>query len=58
MAAISLLGRGTVEEKILALQDRKRGLADQLLSGSKDGDGGHLITAEDLDVLFQPLDMA
>ena len=49
-----LLGRGTVEEKILALQDRKRGLADQLLTGKK-GDGSHLITADDLDVLFQPL---
>jgi len=50
-----LLGRGTVEEKILALQDRKRGLADQLLSGSKSEHGDHLITAADLDVLFQPL---
>jgi SNF2 family DNA or RNA helicase len=50
-----LLGRGTVEEKILALQDRKRGLADQLLSGGKSEQGDHLITAADLDVLFQPL---
>lgn len=50
-----LLGRGTVEEKILALQARKRGLADQLLGGGGAADGGHLITAEDLDVLFQPL---
>ncbi len=51
-----LLGRGTVEEKILALQDRKRGLADELLAGRKDEGGGHLITADDLDVLFQPLE--
>ncbi|HRP96087.1 MAG TPA: DEAD/DEAH box helicase [Rhodocyclaceae bacterium] len=50
-----LLGRGTVEEKILALQARKRGLADQLLAGRGDEAGGHLITAEDLDVLFEPL---
>jgi SNF2 family DNA or RNA helicase len=53
-----LMTQGTVEEKILALQNRKRGLADQLLRGSG-GDvgegGGHLITANDLDVLFQPL---
>ncbi|MFA7607500.1 MAG: DEAD/DEAH box helicase [Rhodocyclaceae bacterium] len=50
-----LLGRGTVEEKILELQSRKRGLADQLLGGGKDDGKGHLLTAEDLDVLFQPL---
>jgi superfamily II DNA or RNA helicase len=55
-----LMTQGTVEEKILALQNRKRGLADQLLKqgGSGKGDdagGGHLITAGDLDVLFQPL---
>ena len=50
-----LLGRGTVEEKILALQERKRGLADQLIRAQHDGEGGHLITAADLDVLFEPL---
>jgi SNF2 family DNA or RNA helicase len=55
-----LMTQGTVEEKILALQNRKRGLADQLLkqggSGKEDdAGGGHLITAGDLDVLFQPL---
>ena len=46
-----------MEEKILALQNRKRGLADQLLKqGGESGEGGgHLITASDLDVLFQPL---
>ncbi len=48
-----LMTQGTVEEKILALQDRKRGLADQLISG--DAGGKHLIGADDLDVLFQPL---
>ncbi|MDP2793056.1 MAG: DEAD/DEAH box helicase [Sulfurisoma sp.] len=48
-----LMTQGTVEEKILALQSRKKGLADQLIAG---GAGGrHLIGAEDLDVLFQPL---
>ena len=52
-----LMTQGTVEEKILALQDRKRGLADQLLKkgGAGTEGGGHLLTAGDLDVLFQPL---
>jgi superfamily II DNA or RNA helicase len=49
-----LLTKGTVEEKILALQDRKRNLADHLLAGAAPNQ--HLITAEDLDVLFQPLE--
>jgi SNF2 family DNA or RNA helicase len=50
-------GQGTVEEKILALQNRKRGLADQLMKKDSAGGegGGHLLTASDLDVLFQPL---
>ncbi|MEN9356955.1 MAG: hypothetical protein RL695_1126 [Pseudomonadota bacterium] len=51
-----LLTKGTVEEKILALQDRKRNLADHLLAGAAPAQ--HLITAEDLEVLFQPLDPA
>ena len=51
-----LLTKGTVEEKILALQDRKRNLADQLLSGAAPQQ--HLITAEDIDLLFQPLEPA
>jgi superfamily II DNA or RNA helicase len=46
-----LMTRGTVEERILALQDRKRGLADQLMGG-----GSRLLTANDLDVLFQPIE--
>jgi superfamily II DNA or RNA helicase len=48
-----LMTQGTVEEKILALQARKKGLADQLITGGKGGQ--HLIGAADLDVLFQPL---
>lgn len=51
-----LLGQGTVEEKILALQARKQGLADQLVRGDQTEGSGHLITAEDLEVLFEPLD--
>jgi SNF2 family DNA or RNA helicase len=51
-----LMTQGTVEEKILALQDRKRGLADQLMRQSPGAAaGGNLLTASDLDVLFQPL---
>ena len=52
-----LMTQGTVEEKILLLQNRKRGLADQLMKqgGSGGEGGGHLLTASDLDVLFQPL---
>jgi superfamily II DNA or RNA helicase len=51
-----LMTQGTVEEKILALQDRKRGLADQLMrQGAGAAAGGNLLTASDLDVLFQPL---
>ena len=48
-----LMTQGTVEEKILALQSRKRGLADQLIKG--DAGNKHLLDAADLDVLFQPL---
>jgi len=48
-----LMTQGTVEEKILALQARKKGLADQLITGGRGGQ--HLIGAADLDVLFQPL---
>lgn len=54
--AYKLLTKGTVEEKILALQERKRNLADNLLAGAAPHQ--HLITAEDLDILFQPLDPA
>jgi len=48
-----LMTQGTVEEKILALQERKRGLADNLLAGV--GVRQHLITADDLEILFEPL---
>jgi len=52
-----LMTQGTVEEKILALQNRKRGLADRLVGKDQaaGADGGHLLTGKDLDVLFQPL---
>jgi SNF2 family DNA or RNA helicase len=50
-----LMTQGTVEEKILALQSRKKGLAEQLIKGVPGEGGKHLIGADDLDVLFQPL---
>ena len=42
--------RGTVEEKILTLQDTKRQLADALLADSSKGLRN--LTSEDLEVLF------
>ena len=50
-----LLGRGTVEEKILSLQERKRGLSDSLVTQNGDGQSGAQITAADLEVLFEPI---
>lgn len=44
---------GSVEEKILALQSRKRELARGVLGGAEDEAAP--LTAEDLDALFQPL---
>jgi superfamily II DNA or RNA helicase len=49
----NLITRGTVEEKILALQERKQRLADDILTTTREG--GHEITREDLEVLFEPL---
>jgi superfamily II DNA or RNA helicase len=55
-----LLTLGTVEEKILELQDRKRSLADKLMHDrqrhlSSDSNFGNQISMEDLDVLFQSM---
>jgi len=49
----NLITRGTVEEKILGLQARKQRLADDVLTTTREG--GHQITSEDLEVLFEPL---
>ena len=52
-----LLTQGTVEEKIQQLQQRKRHLTSALVQAGGEGEGGgHLLTADDLDVLFQPLE--
>ncbi len=52
--AYKLITVGTVEAKILALQQRKRALADALLSGSPGA--ASRITDADLQFLFEPLD--
>ncbi|MBM3524725.1 MAG: DEAD/DEAH box helicase, partial [Alphaproteobacteria bacterium] len=51
--AYRLLTIGTVEEKMLELQGRKRALAEALLSGSPTA--ASQITEADLDTLFAPL---
>ncbi len=49
-----LLTEGTVEERILALQERKRALAEGIYR-KKEG-AGEPLTPEDLEVLFEPLE--
>jgi len=51
--AYRLVALGTVEEKMLELQARKRGLADALLAGSAAASAE--ITERDLEALFAPL---
>jgi len=48
-----LITSGTVEDKILALQARKKELADNLFSDS--GKGASALTQADLNALFEPL---
>ena len=49
-----LITEGTVEEKILELQERKRQLADGIIH-SREGAKQSLWTVEDFDMLFSPL---
>jgi len=49
-----LITEGTVEEKILELQERKRQLAEGVIH-AKEGGQKSLWTAEDFDMLFSPL---
>ena len=49
-----LIVAGSVEEKMLALQARKRELAEGIY-GARGGKGAAPLSAEDLDVLFRPL---
>ena len=53
MFVCKLITTGTVEEKILALQARKKELADNLFSG--EGKGASALTPADLSALFEPL---
>ena len=48
-----LIAAGSVEEKIVALQQRKAALAEGILSGK--GEIGTALTGKDLEVLFEPL---
>ena len=48
-----LITSGTVEEKILTLQTRKKELAENLFSES--GKGASALTQDDLSALFEPL---
>ena len=49
-----LITENTVEEKIIAMQDRKRALAEGVYRGGKQ-DPSAKLTAEDLKMLFEPL---
>lgn len=48
-----LIAAGSVEEKIVAMQQRKAALAEGILSGK--GEIGEALTSADLEVLFEPL---
>jgi SNF2 family DNA or RNA helicase len=48
--AYRLIAEGTIEEKVLELQDRKRGLADAILG--EDATGLKQLTREDLELLL------
>ncbi len=48
-----LLTAGTVEEKIVAMQTRKKALADSLFSGT--AKSGPALTMDDLNALFEPM---
>ena len=49
-----LLTENTVEEKILAMQEKKRALADSIYNGGKKEES-FMLTSEDLSELFKPL---
>ncbi len=50
-----LISKGTVEEKIQELQERKKQLAAAMLSSSTGDKKAGKLTSEDLQVLFEPL---
>jgi len=50
-----MIAEGTVEEKIIALQQRKKGLAEAMLRGAED-ELAPMWEESDLELLFQPLE--
>ncbi|MDN6073505.1 MAG: SWF/SNF helicase family protein, partial [Enterobacterales bacterium] len=48
-----LIAAGSIEEKIVALQDKKAALADSILS--EDTSGSTKFSADDLSALFEPI---
>ena len=50
-----LVAQGTIEERILALQERKSALAENMYSGTS-AHGQSMLTESDLTALLQPLD--
>ena len=53
---IKLVAQGTIEERILALQERKAALAESMYSGAQ-GRKQPLFTENDLQELLKPLDV-
>jgi SNF2 family DNA or RNA helicase len=49
-----LIAQGTVEERILELQQRKAALAAAMLDS--EGASGTPLSSEDLDLLFRPIE--
>ena len=53
---VKLIAAGSVEEKIVAMQQQKAALADAILS--EDGAGAVKFSAEDIEALFEPIPSA
>ncbi|MEE9425667.1 MAG: DEAD/DEAH box helicase [Methylococcales bacterium] len=51
-----LISENTVEDKIIALQQKKQALADNLYGGKGKAQQGPLLSAEDLEDLLKPID--
>ena len=52
MSVIRFIMKDTVEEKIMALQEKKLKLADGVLTGAKRTAGGNKLTIQELTSLF------
>jgi SNF2 family DNA or RNA helicase len=51
-----LISENTVEDKIIALQQKKQALADNLYGGKGKAQQGPLLSAEDLEDLLKPIE--